>query len=118
MNFCDVFFSRTKNFVYVSSIDVLGSCGKTEYTEEETLHNPTPYGIAKYCGELYTKLMCDSLTLPYRILRFSQVYGSNEPVVRIILILKAALLSRKEFSLFMYGDEKRRFLYIDDAIGF
>lgn len=116
INFCNAFFPIVRNVVYVSSVDVLGFCDKIEYTEEESVNNPTPYGLAKYCGELYTKLVCDSLSLPYKILRFSQVYGPDEPVVRIIPILKEALLSGKEFNLFTYGNEKRRFLYIDDAV--
>lgn len=116
INFCDVFLSRTKSVIYISSIDVLGTCDRIEYTEEEPLHNPTPYGLAKYCGELYTKFMCNTLSLPYKILRFSQVYGPDEPVVRIISILKDALLNGKEFNLFTDGIEKRRFLYIDDAV--
>ena len=116
VNFCDVFLNKIQSFVYVSSIDIVGNVSKDNYDETEPLNNPTPYGLAKYCGENYTKVMCKNLGIPYKILRFSQVYGPNEPVVRIIAILKQSLLSGKEFNLFTEGTEKRKFLFIDDVV--
>lgn len=116
VNFCDAFLNKIKSFVYVSSIDIIGKVSKDNYDETESLNNPTPYGLAKYCGENYTKVICENLGIPYKILRFSQVYGPNEPVVRIIAILKDSLLNGKEFNLFTEGTESRRFLFIDDAV--
>lgn len=116
VNFCDAFLGKIKSFVYISSIDVMGSYEKPYYTEDDSINNPTPYGLAKFCGEFYTEVMCKNHNIPYTILRFSQVYGPNEPIVRIIPILKNSLLNNKEFNLYTYGDEKRRFLFIDDAV--
>lgn len=115
LNFCDIFLPKTKKFIYISSIDVLGACEIKNYSEGTAINNPTPYGIAKYCGEFYTKLMCDQLSINYTILRFSQVYGPNEPIVRIIPIIKDSLIKGKEFNLFTHGTETRKFLYVDDA---
>ena len=50
------------------------------------------------------------------MLRFSQVYGPNEPLVRIIPILLDAVVNDKCFKLYGTGNEKRRFLYVDDAV--
>lgn len=116
LNFCEVFLPKIKSIVYASSIDVLGSCNKTEYTEQEVINNPTPYGLAKYCGEFYVKIMSEQLGISYKIVRFSQVYGPNEPLVRIIPILKKAILENTVFNLYTDGQEKRRFLYVDDAV--
>lgn len=116
LNFCDLFLSKVKTIIYASSIDVLGDCDKVEYTEQEFINNPTPYGLAKYCGEFYIKIMSEKLGINYKILRFSQVYGPNEPIVRIIPILKKALLENTVFNLYTDGKEKRRFLYVDDAV--
>ena len=49
------------------------------------------------------------------ILRFSQVYGENEPIVRIIPLLIDRIKNNTEFSLYGTGLEKRRFLFVDDA---
>ena len=116
LNFLEVFGGDTKQLVYISSIDAIGQCSQEEYDEEISSDHPTPYGLAKYTGEFYTKSMADELGIPYTILRFSQVYGPNEPVVRIIPILKECLLENRKFCLITSGSEKRRFLYIDDAI--
>ena len=88
VNFCEVVLSKVKSFIYISSIDVIGACEKEDYTETEEINRPTPYGLAKYVGEFYVKTMCETLNVPYKILRFSQVYGANEPAVRIIPIIK------------------------------
>ncbi len=116
LNFLEVFGEEVKQLIYISSIDAIGHCGQEGYKEDVFPDNPTPYGLAKYTGELYTKSLADGLGIPYSILRFSQVYGSNEPVVRIIPILKECLLENKKFSLITSGEEKRRYLYIDDAV--
>ena len=75
----------------------------------------SPYGLSKYCGKFYIKHYCEELGICWQCLRFSQVYDTNEPIVRIIPITKNALISDKLFSLYTDGQEKRRFLYVNDA---
>lgn len=116
VNFCDCFLSNSKTLIYISSIDVLGKCDILSYDEEAVHDIATPYGLAKYCGEFYAKDMCESLGIGYKIYRFSQVYGPEEPLVRIIPILKKAILNGTEFNLYTDGSEKRRFLFVDDAV--
>lgn len=116
LNFCEAFLSRVARFVYISSIDVLGGCPDFEYDENAPVRIPTPYGLAKYVGEFYTKSICRTLDIPYTILRYSQVYGPNEPVVRIIPIMKRAMEDGSIFTLVTDGNEKRRFLFVDDAV--
>ncbi len=115
LNFLEAFGEDVKQLIYISSIDAIGHCAQEGYGEEIFPDTPTPYGLAKYAGEFYTKSLAEGLDIPYAILRFSQVYGPNEPVVRIIPILKECLLENRQFSLITSGNEKRRYLYIDDA---
>lgn len=116
INFCKVFLERCGKFVYISSVDVVGGCATMGYDEDAKINVATPYGLAKYIGEFYTKDICFTNNIPYAILRFSQVYGPNEPVVRIIPIIKQRMKNGEKFSLFTDGNELRRFLYIDDAV--
>lgn len=116
INFLEVFGKHIKQLIYISSIDALGKCTRKEYDENVFPDCPTPYGLAKYVGEFYTKSIADELDIPFTILRFSQVYGPNEPVVRIIPILKRSLIERQKFTLVTSGNERRKFLYIDDAV--
>lgn len=116
VNFCDIFTEKCSSFIYISSIDVLGKTPGVEYGEEAVPGNATPYGLAKFCGEFYVKEYCNQGGIPWKSLRFSQVYGPGEPMVRIIPILRNALLNKKEFCFYSDGQEKRRFLYVDDAV--
>ena len=116
INFCEAFLNKCSQFTYISSIDVLGGCGTINYCEDAPIRVATPYGLAKYIGEFYTKNICGVNNIPYSILRFSQVYGPNEPIVRIIPIIKKAMLEGSKFTLVTNGEEKRRFLFIDDAV--
>lgn len=116
INFCEAFLSRVKRFVYISSIDVYGGCSSYEYNEQAEIKVATPYGLAKYIGELYTRDLCETMRIPFSILRFSQVYGPNEPLVRIIPLIRHSMVEKTPFTLFTDGTEKRRFLFVDDAI--
>lgn len=116
IHFFDTFVKNTKKLIYISSIDVLGECDTEMYNECATPKNATPYGLAKYCGEYYAEAYCRMNNCKCTILRFSQVYGPSEPIVRIIPIMKEAILSEKTFSIYTDGEEKRRFLYVDDAV--
>lgn len=116
VNFCDRVAPHIKRFVYISSIDVLGKYEKPYYDETAEPNVATPYGLAKYCGEFYVRNYCEQYGVNWICLRFSQVYGAREPIVRIIPIMKNALISGTPFSIFTDGKEKRRFLYVNDAV--
>lgn len=116
INFCSEFVCEGSKLIYVSSVDVLGRCDIYEYGEGVLPKSTTPYGLAKYCGELYAQNICEKIKAKCLIYRFAQVYGSKEPIVRIIPIIKKALLTGDKFEIWTDGEEKRRFLYVDDAV--
>lgn len=116
MNFCEVFLNRVSRFVYTSSVDVLGGCPQYGYDETAPIRSATPYGLAKYIGEFYTRSICGANNIPYTILRYAQVYGPDEPIVRIIPVIKNLIKNGGQFTLTTDGNERRRFLYIDDAV--
>ena len=116
IKFLTYFKKNIKKFIYTSSIDILGKVQKLNYKEDEIPNNPTPYGLAKYCGEFYVQNICETEGINWSILRFSQVYGKNEPIVRIIPILIERIKEEQEFTLFTTGEEKRRFLHVSDAV--
>lgn len=116
VNFCEAYAGHCRAFVYISSVDVLGRPPEAGYDEGTVPGNATPYGLAKFCGEFYVRAYCARNGIPWKCLRFSQVYGPHEPIVRVIPILRNALLEGREFTLYSDGQEKRRFLYVDDAV--
>lgn len=116
VNFCECFANKVSKMLYISSVDVLGACKEVGFRENVSPHVATPYGLAKYCGEFYVRNICEKFGIDYIIYRFAQVFGPNEPAVRIIPILKNALINDKEFMLYTDGTERRRFLYVEDAV--
>jgi len=116
VNFATTFVRENIKLIYASSVDILGSCNIFEFTEEEVPGVATPYGLAKYCGEYYAKNICTVNRAQCIVLRFAQVYGPDEPIVRVIPIIKDAILNDKKFDIWTDGKERRRFLYVDDAV--
>ncbi len=116
VNFCKYFIADVDRMIYASSIDVVGQCDVKGYNEETLPNMPTPYGLAKYCGELYVKAICGQYNTSCVILRLAQVYGPNEPVIKIIPKLCEMIKDDTEFILYTTGEEKRRYVYIDDAV--
>ena len=115
VNFAENPSKLSDNFVYVSSIDCVGIPPTDNYNEEVDLKPFTPYAVAKLAGEEYIKSIANANKINLSILRFSQVYGENEPIVRIIPLLIDCILNDKEFNLYGTGLEKRRFLFAQDA---
>ena len=114
--FATRFVHKNCKLIYASSVDVLGDCNKYDFNENESINNPTPYGLAKYCGEIYARRICENNDAKCISLRFSQVYGPKEPMVRVIPIAMDAIINNKQFDIWTDGQEKRRFLYVDDAV--
>ncbi|HOI91865.1 MAG TPA: NAD-dependent epimerase/dehydratase family protein [Candidatus Rifleibacterium sp.] len=115
VSFCQGLVSNVKKMIYASSIDVVGIPLTEDYDEEVFPRPVTPYALAKLCGESFAECFCRNLKIPLIQLRFSQVYGPNEPLVRIIPILLKSLTKGEGFTKFTTGNEKRRFLFVEDA---
>lgn len=115
VKFAQATIDLTQKFIYISSIDCVGIPPCKNYDEKVELQPFTPYAVAKLAGEEYIKSMAKTKNVSFSILRFSQVYGENEPIVRIIPLLIDRIKNNTEFSLYGTGLEKRRFLFVDDA---
>lgn len=115
VNFMEGFSPYIEKVVYTSSIDVIGTPEKKYYDETEETNPISPYALAKLCGEYYIKSITSKYEKKYCILRLSQVYGEFEPMVRVIPILLKTIKEGKVFSIYGKGEEKRCFLYVNDA---
>lgn len=116
VNFLTAFVHKGSRLVYASSVDALGICDIYEYKEDALIGVSTPYGLAKYCGEFYARNICATSGAECIMLRLAQVYGPDEPMIRIIPIIRDAISNDKKFEIWTDGSEKRRFLYVDDAV--
>ena len=72
-------------------------------TIQETIESP--YGLSKFCGEEFVKLMSDN----YVILRFANVYGKGSRSV-------ADKFLNNDITIYGDGSAERTYVYIDDLI--
>lgn len=114
--FLETFGKRTRKNVYTSTVDVYGRPEVEMYDEQHPIRPISTYGLNKYCGEKFLELWSLHEEVPYSMVRFSQVYGPNEPLVRVIPFAIDALKTGKSFTLVGGGKDKRRFLYVLDAV--
>lgn len=115
--FLETLGKHAKKIVYTSTVDVYGVPPTIEYTEETPIRPISTYAVAKYCGEKYLELwstMNDNI--PYTMVRFSQVYGPREPLVRVVPFIVDAAMKQDPFDLYGGGIDQRRFLYVEDAV--
>jgi UDP-glucose 4-epimerase len=115
VKFLDLFGEYVNKIIYTSTIDVVGIPENKYYDEYTNIKPITSYGVAKYIGEEYLNYYCRSNNKIGINLRLSQVYGPNEPLIRVIPMIKNCLLKNKIFTIYGTGEEKRRYLYVDDA---
>ena len=68
---------KVKKLVYISSMAIYGN--QELASEEYSKHNPISfYGVSKFTGELYTKLIYEHSNIPYTIFRLFATYGSGQ----------------------------------------
>lgn len=115
LNFLEAFGELSPVIVFASTIDVYGVPSKENFDESLPIVPNSTYAVAKYCCEKYIEYYCAVKNKKYNILRFSQVYGPHEPLVRVIPILVDAIVNGKEFTLKGEGEDKRRFIYVEDV---
>lgn len=115
LNFLEVFGDLAPTIIFASTVDVYGVPSKVDFDECLAVAPKSNYAVAKYCCENYIEYYCSTYNKKYNILRFSQVYGPREPLVRVIPIMVDAILNGKEFTLRGEGTDKRRFLYVEDV---
>ncbi|MGB2580226.1 MAG: NAD(P)-dependent oxidoreductase [Minisyncoccia bacterium] len=115
LNFLEVFGDLSPTVIFASTVDVYGIPTKESFDESMTIAPNSNYAVAKYCCEKYIEYYCSKNNKEYNILRFSQVYGPHEPLVRVIPIIVDAIFNEKEFTLKDEGGDKRRFLYVEDV---
>lgn len=111
---------KVAKVVYVSSGGVV--YGEPEHfpaNESYPLAPASPYGIAKYAGELYLKFFAAQCGLKYVALRYSNVYGPRQVPhgeAGVVSIFIQALLARKTPTIFGDGKCVRDYVFVGDVV--
>lgn len=101
--------------IYASTIDVYGFQDNPPFTEEYPTFPSTDYGATKLFLEHYYRLYANQKGINLSILRFTQIYGPNEPEIKVIPIFVNKILANSPLKIVGTGEDLRGYLYIDDA---
>ena len=112
----EIRLNKIKNFFYASSSSVYGDSTKFPLDEKEILNPKNIYGISKKLNEQIAEYYSKSFKINCTGLRFFTIYGEwGRPDMFMFKLFKARM-TKKVFELNNYGNHKRDFTYINDAI--
>lgn len=115
LNFLNLLGDLGKKIVFTSTADIYGQPKSTDFSESASENPLTTYAIAKLACEKYLQFYSQLNNKSYVILRLSQVYGPNEPLVRVIPFIINAALKNSPFIFFGNANNRRRFLFVLDV---
>jgi UDP-glucose 4-epimerase len=114
-NLIDVIPISVQKIVLASSTDVYGILAYgTPANECHGINPATYYALSKYIQE---KIIEYSIKreIKYLILRYTSIYGENEPHVKFLPVLLDCIVNNKKFTVFGDASEKRDFINVEDA---
>ena len=85
--------------------------------EDEPIRPLAPYGVSKYAGEHYLRVLAGDGT-PWAVLRYSNVYGPRQDPfgeAGVVAIFTRALLEGRAPTIFGDGTQTRDFVYVGDV---
>lgn len=109
-----------KRVVYASSSSVQGDLG--DQVRSERIHGipKSPYGVAKYTGEMYAAVYADIHGLDIVTLRYFNVYGPRQrprgAYSTAIPAFMSAALEGEPATIFGDGQQTRDFTYVGDVV--
>jgi dTDP-L-rhamnose 4-epimerase len=88
--------------------------------EVSPLTTASVYAATKLMQENLVRITCDSLEIPYNILRLQNVYGEgqslNNPYTGILSIFSNKMRMDMPISIFEDGNESRDFIHVSDVV--
>jgi UDP-glucose 4-epimerase len=106
-----------RRIVYASTGGALyGDPEHLPAAEETPIRPLSPYGISKYVGEHYLRVLASGLT--WTVLRYSNVYGPRQDPsgeAGVVAIFTRAMLAGRTPTIFGDGTQTRDFVYVGDV---
>lgn len=111
--------AHVQRVVYTSTSSIYGNPKYIPISEDDTPNFLNFYSISKYAGEGYAKTFYEQYNLPVSIVRYSNIYGTNQspsnPYSGVIGKFIFAALNDEPICIHGDGEQTRDFTYIDDA---
>ena len=110
---------KVKRFVFTSSSAIYGEA-ETPTVEEHHVYPMSPYALHKLIGEQYCRLFSDLYKLETVSLRYSNVYGENQPTegpyCNVMGIFEQQKADGKPMTIVGDGEQRRDFTHVDDIV--
>ncbi|MFA4851944.1 MAG: NAD-dependent epimerase/dehydratase family protein [Bacteroidales bacterium] len=111
--------ANVKKTVYASTSSIYGNSKQIPINEDETPNFLNFYSVSKYAGEGYTKIFYEQYDLPVCIVRYSNVYGTNQsasnPYCGVVGKFINLALQNKPLEIHGDGEQTRDYTFVDDA---
>lgn len=105
-----------KNFVYINSGGAIYGEDQLPLNEKSTISPASPYGLSKFAGEEYVRILSNRFGLNWSSLALSNVYGEVKRNQKGVIYEFAKSLLENRTPV-IYGKEVTRdFIYIDDVL--
>jgi UDP-glucose 4-epimerase len=112
---------NVERVVYTSTSSIYGNPKKLPIQEGDAKSFLNFYSAGKYSAEVYARTFYEVFQLPVSIVRYSNVYGSNQsptnPYCGVIGKFMESALTGKPLKVHGDGGQTRDYTYIDDAVG-
>ena len=103
-------------FLYVSSDEVYGPLRHhVSFTESSPLRPTSPYAVSKAAADLLCQSYGNTYGLPVLIARSSNQYGPNQLPEKLVSKAVCNLLRGEPIPVYGCGEERRNWLYVEDA---
>ena len=110
----------TQRVVYTSSASVYGNARYLPINEDDRLQILNPYAASKLSGENYCMAFFESYDIPVTIVRYSNVYGTNQspsnPYCGVVSKFFTSVMNDVPPKIHGDGEQTRDFTYVDDAV--
>jgi UDP-glucose 4-epimerase len=109
-----------EKIVYSSSASVYGNARYLPINEDDQLNILNPYAASKLSAENYCMAFYESYEAPVTILRYSNVYGTNQspsnPYCGVVSKFFASVLNGDSPQIHGDGEQTRDFTLVDDVV--
>ncbi|MCK4781681.1 NAD(P)-dependent oxidoreductase [Candidatus Parcubacteria bacterium] len=102
-------------FIYANTLEIYTVFSKHIIDENLSNEPPSYYAISKLFAERYLEIICKKKNIKFVSLRFGSIYGPGEKIQRAIPNFIKSGIRNDDIIIFGNGQEKRQFLYIEDA---
>lgn len=109
-----------ERIVYTSSASVYGNARYLPINEDDRLQILNPYAASKLSAENYCMAFFESYDIPVTIIRYSNVYGTNQspsnPYCGVVSKFFTSVLNDTPPQIHGDGEQTRDFTFVDDAV--